>query len=303
MSAIISHDVSDDKHVGLLAAWGRYPITVAETLRQQGYKISCLGVKRHCDPAIADLCDDFQWLNAAKLGQAIRYFRRRGVRHATMAGKFHKVEIYQPWAWFRYIPDLTFLRTFYPHFIGRHGDRKDDTLLGTLCKAFSDQGIQFLPATDFAPELLVQPGQIAGRQPTLAQQADIAFGWEMAKQMGGLDIGQSVCVKDRAVIAVEAIEGTDQCIGRAGELCRQGGFTVVKVAKPNQDMRFDVPTVGIGTLETMVAAGAKTLAIDAHQTILLDPENFRAFAQKHRLSVVALSAAELADCVDSADAA
>lgn len=292
-----------DNHVGLLAAWGRYPITVAEALRAQGYRVSCLGVKRHCDPSIASLCDDFRWLNAAKLGQAIRYFRRRGVRQATMAGKFHKVEIYQPWVWFRYIPDLTFLRTFYPHFIGRKGDRKDDTLLGALCGAFSDRGIQFLPATDFAPELLVQPGQIAGKQPTVAEQADIEFGWSMAKQMGGLDIGQSVCVKDRAVIAVEAIEGTDACIRRAGDLCSRGGFTVVKVAKPNQDMRFDVPTVGIGTLEMMVSAGAKTLAIDAGQTILLDAEAFRSYAQKNRLSVVALAGAEIGKAADSRNAA
>ena len=146
-------------------------------------------------------------------------------------------------------------------------------------------GIAFHPATDFAPELLVKPGQIAGRPPSAAQQADIEFGWDVAKQMGGLDIGQSVCVKDRAVLAVEAIEGTDACILRAGDLCKKGGFTVVKVAKPQQDMRFDVPTVGVRTLRTMVAAGANVLAIEGGRTILLDDEEFRQFAAQHKISV------------------
>ena len=167
-------------------------------------------------------------------------------------------------------------------------DNKDDTLLGALADAFAAEGIVFHPATDFAPELLVKAGQIAGRPPSAAQQTDIEFGWDIAKQMGGLDIGQSVCVKDRAVLAVEAIEGTDACILRAGELCKKGGFTVVKVAKPQQDMRFDVPTVGVRTLRTMVAAGAKVLAIEGGRTILLDDDEFRQFAAYHKLSVIAL---------------
>ena len=134
----------------------------------------------------------------------------------------------------------------------------------------------------------MKPGQIAGRPPSAAQQTDIEFGWDIAKQMGRLDIGQSVCVKDRAVLAVEAIEGTDACILRAGELCKKGGFTVVKVAKPQQDMRFDVPTVGVRTLRTMVAAGATMLAIEGGRTILLDDDEFRRYAAEHKLSVVAL---------------
>ena len=126
------------------------------------------------------------------------------------------------------------------------------------------------------------------KPPTRVQQADIAFGWNVAKEMGRLDIGQSVCVKERAVLAVEAIEGTDLCIERAGQLCPQGACVVVKVAKPQQDMRFDVPTVGVGTLQAMVAAGARVLAIEGGRTILLDDAKFRAFARKHHLSILAL---------------
>lgn len=205
-----------------------------------------------------------------------------------MAGKFPKELIYQPRVWMRHFPDWKFIKTFYHYFISHKRDNKDDTLLGALTNAFATDGITFHPATDFAPELLVKPGQIAGRPPTASQQTDIEFGWQIAKMMGRLDIGQSICVKDRAVLAVEAVEGTDACILRAGELCKKGNFTIVKVAKPQQDMRFDVPTVGVRTLRTMVAAGANVLAVEGNRTILLDDEEFRQFANQHKLSVVAL---------------
>lgn len=278
-----------DRRIGLLAAWGRLPILVAQALRAQQYEISCLGVADHADPVLQELCDDFQWIGLAKLGGAIRYFHRRGVQQATMAGKFHKVLLYQPRLWLRNLPDWKFLKTFYRYLIAHDRDRQDDTLLGALADAFAADGVQFHPATDFAPELLVKAGQIAGRVPSAAQQKDIEFGWAIAKQMGGLDIGQSICVKDRAVLAVEAIEGTDACIHRAGQLCGQGGFTVIKVAKPQQDMRFDVPTVGPRTLRTMVAAGARVLAIEGDRTILLDDDEFRRYAESCKLSVVALA--------------
>jgi hypothetical protein len=188
----------------------------------------------------------------------------------------------------RHIPDWKFIKTFYHYLISHKHDNKDDTLLGALTDAFAADGITFQPATDFAPELLVPPGQIAGRPPTAGQQADIEFGWSIAKLMGGLDIGQSICVKDRSVLAVEAVEGTDACILRAGDLCKKGGFTVVKVAKPQQDMRFDVPTIGVRTLRTMLAAGANALAVEGNRTILLDDDEFRLFAAQHNISVIAL---------------
>jgi UDP-2,3-diacylglucosamine hydrolase len=281
--------MSTSKRIGLLAAWGRYPVLVAEALRRQGYHVSCIGVADLADPNLANICQDFQWIGWGRLGGAIKFFRRCGIDQATMAGKFHKTLIYQPRVWWRHRPDCTFLKTFYHYFITHRRDNKDDTLLGALTDAFAAHGITFHPATDFAPELLAQAGQIAGRTPSTAQLADIEFGWQIAKQMGALDIGQSVCVKDRAVISVEAIEGTDACILRAGDLCKKGEFTVVKVAKPQQDMRFDVPTVGVRTLRTMLAAGARVLAIEGGRTILLDDEEFRKFAATHKLSVVALA--------------
>jgi DUF1009 family protein len=281
--------MSHTRRIGLLAAWGRFPLLVAEALRRQDYHVSCIGVADLADPALREVCQDFQWLGWGRVGGAIKFYRRCGVQYATMAGKFHKALLYQPRVWWRHLPDWTAVKTFYRYFVTHQHDNKDDTLLGALVDAFAAEGILFQPATNFAPELLVKSGQIAGRPPTPAQQTDIEFGWDIAKQMGAMDIGQSVCVKDRAVLAVEAIEGTDACILRAGELCKKGGFTVVKVAKPQQDMRFDVPTVGVRTLRTMVAAGARVLAIESGRTILLDDDEFRQFAAYHKLTVVALA--------------
>lgn len=276
------------KHVGILAAWGRYPFDVALALKRQGCRVSCLAVKDHADPALQELCDDWYWLGLGKLGGAIRNFRRLGVQDATMAGKFHKKLIYQPHVIIKHFPDWRMFKAFYPHFITSTKDRKDDTLLGVIASEFAKDGIHFRPATDYVPELLVKPGVLTGKQLSTAQQSDIQFGWKLAKEMGRLDIGQSVCVKRQGVLAVEAIEGTDECIRRAGQLCPQGGFTVVKTAKPQQDMRFDVPTIGLGTLETMLASGAKTLAVEASRTIILDEIEFIAFAKRHKLDVVSI---------------
>jgi len=281
---------SERPRIGLLAGWGRYPVVVAEALRAQGYSVRCLGLKDNADLALKTLCDDFAWVGMAQLGRSIRYFRRQRCTQITMAGKIHKVQFFQPWVWLKILPDWRTVKCYYPHFVLTKGDRKDDTLLGAAIAEFAKDGITVAPATDFAPELLVKEGLLTRRGPTAAQQADIEFGWTLAKEMGRLDVGQSVAVKGRAVFAVEAIEGTDACIRRAGQLCRAGGFTVVKTAKPQQDMRFDVPTIGLGTLQTMVEAGATTLAIEAGKTILLDEAAVLDFANRHGLAIVALNA-------------
>lgn len=281
--------------IGLVAGWGRFPVVVAETLSASGYQVSCLGIKGHADHVLRTHCHDYREVGLGKLGAAIRYFRRQGVRQATMAGKIHKVLLFQRLAWLKHFPDWRCLRTFYPHWITKTADRKDDTLLLAVVGAFARDGICFAPATDLLPELLVKAGNLTGRAPTSAQWKDIEFGWQLAKSMGGLDVGQTVCVKGRAVLAVEAVEGTDECIRRAGKLCPQGGLTVVKVAKPQQDMRFDVPTIGLGTMQVLVEAGASVLAVEAHKTIVVDEAATMEFARRHNLTVVALAADQLAD--------
>jgi DUF1009 family protein len=274
--------------VGLIAGWGRYPVVIAEALNRSGAEVYCLGVAGFADPALAGLCHDFRWNGLGRFGAAIRYFQRHGIRHATMAGKIHKTFMFQPWFWLRHLPDWVTIRAFVPHFFTKRQDCKDDTLLLRVVDLFARAGIRLGPATDYAPELLAPAGQFTRRGPTPHQWKDIRFGWQLAKEMGRLDVGQSVAVKHQAALAVEAVEGTDQCIRRAGALCPAGEFTVVKVAKPQQDMRFDVPTIGRGTLETMLSAGARVLAIEAGRTIVLDQAEFVQFADQHKLVVVAI---------------
>jgi DUF1009 family protein len=281
--------VTDPPRFGLIAGWGRYPILVAQALQRHGYRVYCLGITGHADRVLAEVCDHYQEEGLARLGAHLRYFRCHGVRHATMAGKIHKSLIFQPGFLLTHRPDWRCVRTFYPHFVLSKQDRKDDTLLMAMVNAYAEQGIHLAPATDFAPELLVAAGRVSGPRLSRAQQKDIQFGWQLAKEMGRLDVGQTVAVKGRAVLAVEAVEGTDECIRRAGALCRQNGFTVVKVAKPQQDMRFDVPTIGVGTLNTMAEAGARVLAVEAEKTILLDQRQVVDFARRHQITIVAVS--------------
>jgi DUF1009 family protein len=277
--------------IGLVAGWGRYPIVVAQALKALGYEVHCVGLKGHVDLSLRDLCDSFQVSGVARLGGHIRYFRARSVKQATLAGKVFKHQVlFRRGGWLSLVPDLRTIRAFFPLFVLGRRDRRDDTLLRVVVEEYARSGITMAPATDFAPQLLAAPGQLTRRAPASGEWRDIAFGWAAAKELGRLDIGQSVAVKGRAIIAVEAIEGTDACIRRAGELCPQGGFTVVKVAKPQQDMRFDVPTIGMGTVESLVAAGASTLAIEAYKTIVVDQAEVIAAADQHGLSIVALSA-------------
>ena len=289
----------ENRRIGLLAAWGDYPIEVARSLRKSGHTIFCLGVEGHANrDALEPLCAAYQGVGIGRLGFALRYFEKHAVQRATMAGKFHKTLLYRPWVWFRHLPDWTAIRHFFPYFAHpqwseERKDCKDDTLLGALVDAFAQRDIHFVPATDYAPELLVRSGQLTKRGLTPAQENDIHFGWELAKEMGRLDVGQSVVVKGQAVLAVEAIEGTDQCIRRAGSLCPSGEFTVVKVAKPNQDMRFDVPTIGLGTVRSLHEAGGRVLAIEAKKTIIVGEAELIAFADQHKLVIVSFSRPEM----------
>ena len=205
-----------------------------------------------------------------------------------MAGKIHKVLLFKPWMIVRNTPDLRTLRMFIPHFLTHRKDNKDDTLLGAIVEEFAREGMRFGRPTDYAAELLVSKGQLTRRGPSARQWKDIRFGWTLAKEMGRLDVGQSVAVKDQAALAIEAVEGTDECILRAGLLCRAGGFTIVKVAKPQQDMRYDVPTVGMRTVENIASSGGRVLAIEAGRTILLDGPEVIDFADRHGLVIVAI---------------
>ena len=270
--------------IGLLAGSGRLPIVFAEKARGLGLPVVCVGIRCETAPELATMVDRFYWAGVARLGRMIRCFKREKVQRIVMAGKITKAVMHTPWRVLRLLPDLRMFRFWYRRLL----DNRDDTVLLGLIAEFAADGIHFESALDLCPELLVPAGILTRRKPTVSEEKDIAFGWQLAKEMGRLDVGQSVAVKERAVLAVEAIEGTDRAIARAGELCRSGGFVVVKVAKPQQDMRFDVPTVGCSTIETMKQAGAKVLAIEAGRTIVLDQPQTVALADRYGIAIVAL---------------
>ena len=270
--------------VGLLACAGRFPIVFAEKARECGIPVVCVGVAGMADPALRELCPEYHTLRRASLGYVIRTFRGGGVRRWTMAGKFHKHLIFRPWRLYQFLPDWRMLRFF---FFRRRNANNDDSILLGLIDEFRAAGLECVSALDLCPELLVREGVLTRRKPSVAEERDIAFGWGLARAMGGLDVGQSVMVRERAVLAVEAIEGTDRAILRAGELCGRNAFVVVKVAKPAQDMRFDVPTVGRQTIESMREAGARVLAIEAGRTILLDEAQTVALADRYGITIAA----------------
>jgi UDP-2,3-diacylglucosamine hydrolase len=284
----MSRTARSSRTVGLLAGSGRFPIHFATKARGLGIPVVCVGISHEAPPELRSLCSRFYWAGVARMGRMIRCFKREGVEQVVMAGKVHKTTMHTPWRIFRLWPDWRFVRFWF----SRHrADNRDDSILLGVIREFARDGLVFTSALELCPELLVRPGVLTRRAPSAREEADIAFGWRLAKEMGQLDVGQSVAVKERAVLAVEAIEGTDRAILRAGELCRAGGFTVVKVAKPQQDMRFDVPTVGCSTVETLHRAGGRVLAIEADKTILLDQDATISLADRYGISIVALPAA------------
>jgi len=275
--------------IGLLAGWGEFPLEVARSLKSQGHPLICIGLRGHADPELQKICDIFRWAGIARIGSQIRFFRRHGVQEAIMAGKVFKARLmYHRFGWLHLVPDLRCLRAFYPYFISGTRDRKDDTLLKAVVDEYAKDNIAFRPASEMVPALLLDEGHWSGPPLSESQAKDVAFGWEIAKTLGRLDIGQSVAVKSQSCLAVEAVEGTDACIHRAGELCSQGGFVIIKVAKPQQDMRFDVPTIGVGTLESMRAAGATLLVVEAEKTIIVDRDRVFKLARQWGISILAI---------------
>ena len=270
--------------IGLLAGSGRFPILFAEAAKRQGLKVACVGIRYEAPDVLRELCDSFETIGVSKLGGMIRSFRRRGSRRIVMAGKVTKSVMYTPGRVVRLMPDLRMIRFWCKNL----ADKRDDSILLGVIAEFERDGMTFASALDYCPELLVSQGILTRRKPSASELKDVEFGWILAKEMGRLDVGQSVAIKESAAVAIEAIEGTDRCIERAGQLCRSGGWTLVKVAKPQQDMRFDVPTIGITTIENLHKAGAKVLAIEAGKTIVIDQPEVVALADRYGLSIVAL---------------
>ncbi|QDV47674.1 hypothetical protein Enr13x_75850 [Stieleria neptunia] len=280
----------DQPPIGLIAGWGSFPVEVAEHVIASGRRVCCIAITDHASTELESICDHVKWSGVGKIGAHLRYFRRHGIDQVTMAGKLFKSELlFQGSVWIKHCPDWTAIRTFGPCLLGNRPDSRDDSLLLAVTNTYARHSLTICPATDFAPELLVDQGHLIGTPLTKKQSRDAEFGWQVAKQMGGMDIGQSITIKDGTVLAVEAVEGTDECIARTGTLCRRGGWTLVKVSKPNQDMRFDVPTIGPQTVTRVAENGGTAIVIEAGKTILVEREETFRLAKQHGITIVALA--------------
>jgi DUF1009 family protein len=271
--------------LGLIAGEGEFPKLVARVARERGRRVAIIGLRGSADPELRELADRFCWRGVVQLGRWIRALKRAGCREVIMAGRVRKADMFAGprWLqWLQYLPDLTSIRVWY---IGAR-DKRNDTLLGAVADEMQRRGLTLVDSTRYCPEALAPVGVLTPSEPPRGVRDDADFAWPLAKQVAALDIGQSVAVKEREIIAVEAIEGTDKLIERAGGLCPQGGWTLVKVAKPHQDMRFDVPTIGPETIENLRQARAAGLVVEAGRTIVLERDKLLDLAASYRIAVI-----------------
>ena len=270
--------------LGLLAGIGHLPVDVAQSAKQLGYRVAAIAVVPETDPELPENVDVFYDINVGKLGKIIKTLKQNDVKNVTMIGKVTKEVLYKNGA---IIPDLTAIRL-----LASLPDRKDDTIMNALVKLVEDAGMHVMDQAELIKPLLPEPGVLTKRKPTEQEWEDMRFGFRMAKELGRLDIGQTVVVKNRAVMALEAIEGTDACILRGGFLGK-GGVIVAKTAKPAQDKRFDIPSVGTTTLTSMIHAGATGIVIEAGRTLLVDRKRTLAMAEEKGITIVSMSESEL----------
>jgi hypothetical protein len=253
--------------LGLIAGNGAFPFLVLDAARRLGHAVTIIAVEQEASPdlqaaAAREPRAEFHWVALGQLGRAIELLRASGATSAVMAGQVKHTSIFSGT-----MPDRLLLSVLL-----KLRSRNTDALISAVADVLRDHGIELLDSTAYLTPLLARPGVMTARQPTEEERDDLAFGYRMADQIAGLDIGQTVAVKSAAVVAVEAMEGTDAVIERAGRLAGPG-TRIVKVAKPNQDMRFDVPVVGVPTIEAMRLAGATALSVDAGRALLLDGDD------------------------------
>jgi DUF1009 family protein len=267
-------------HLGLIAGNGRFPFLVLDAARSLGHEVTVIAAR---EEAFADLNEaaararaDIHWISLGELGKCISLLKTAGASHAVMAGQVKHTKIFAGGI----VPDARFLSV-----LMKLPFQSTDGLIGAVASVLRDEGIELIDSTSLLEPMLAAAGVMTQRAPTDDERRDFAFGYEMADAIAGLDIGQTIAVKHRAVIAVEAMEGTDETIGRAGSLAGPG-VRIVKVAKPKQDMRFDVPVVGLATIRAMRAAGASALSIDAGKTLMFERDQLINGADEAGITIV-----------------
>jgi DUF1009 family protein len=271
--------------IGLIAGNGRFPFLALQGARSLGHDVTVVAVKEEAFPelegAAREAGADLHWVSLGHLGKCIKILKEAGARQAIMAGQVKHAKIFSG-----IVPDLTLLSV-----LTRLKARNTDALISAVADVLRREGIELLNSTTFLDPLLARAGVLTRRAPSSSEWDDFAFGYRMADAVAALDIGQTVVVKDKAVVAVEAMEGTDAVVRRAGEIAGPG-TRVVKVAKPGQDMRFDVPVVGVATIAAMRAAGATAMTIDSGRTLIVDGERFIEAADAAGIAVVGRAASE-----------
>jgi UDP-2,3-diacylglucosamine hydrolase len=270
--------MTEKEKYGLIAGNGRFPFLVLQSARRQNIDVVVAAIKEETSPEIESSGYPVHWLGLGELGKLIRVFRNSGVSKAIMAGQVKHVQIFGS-----SFPDLTMIRM-----LASLKHKNTDSLIGGVARVLEEAGISLMDSTVLLKPYLVSQGTLTRRSLTSSEKSDVEYGRPLAQQIASMDIGQTIVVRDRAIVAVEAMEGTDAVIRRAGELVNRKELTVIKVSKPNQDMRFDIPVIGLSTLENMIASGATALVVDAERTLLFDREEFMAKADRHAIAVAAL---------------
>ena len=270
--------------LGLIAGEGIFPLLVAQGAKAAGREVVCVGFQGSAWPQLQNEVDSFDWVNVAQPGKWIRLLRRHGVTEAIMVGRVSKTRLNEsPLAMLRNLPDWKAVRLWWTVL---RKDNRPQTILTAMINLFASEGIALIDSTQYCKEHLAGVGVMTRHQPTPEQRDDIIFGWDRCNTISRLDIGQAIAVHRRDVIAVEAIEGTNAMIERAGTLSRAGGWTCIKVSNKNQDMRLDVPTIGLTTIEKLHAAGAACLVLEPGKTIMLEKPKVIELADKYRIAIV-----------------
>ena len=265
------------ERLGLIAGGGQFPILVADEAQKHGLQTIAIGFNKITSPTLQSHVSKLCWIDLGSFSKLIKEFKSEKIHKAIMAGQIRHVNLLK-----EIRLDLRTLRL-----LKRMADKKADSILGTVADELEREGITILDSTTYLPSLLPPPGVITKRKPTKKEMNDITFGFETAKGIAGLDIGQTVVVKDKTVVAVEAMEGTDETIKRGGRIGGKG-MVVVKVSKPKQDMRFDVPVIGLRTIQCLKEAGASVMAIESGKTIFFDQEAVIAEANREKISLVSV---------------
>jgi UDP-2,3-diacylglucosamine hydrolase len=263
--------------IGLIAGNGRFPFLVAQGMRKAGKRVVAVAIKEETSPDLAGEVDEIHWVGLGQLGRCIEALQQGGAREAVMAGQVKHRQIFSD-----VVPDLKLVAV-----LARLALKNTDSLIGAVADAMAREGITLLPSVAFLGDQLATVGPMTRRRPDREERRDVEYGETVARALAGMDLGQTAVVKHRAAVALEAMEGTDETIRRAGRIAGPG-TTVVKVAKPRQDMRFDVPVVGEGTLLAMREAGSRVLALDAGKTLMIDRREFLAQADADGMAVLGL---------------